>query len=595
MGQKPTRGKARRIRPQAVRYTFVPLRHLLSMKIALCQINPTVGDLAGNSERVLRYARRAADAGADLAVFPELCLTGYPPQDLLDLPSFVEDAWQAVHHVAAHAPRGLSLIVGAPIRNEDTRGKRLYNGALLLEDGQIVDAVSKTLLPTYDVFDEYRYFEPCPERKLVAFRGLRLGLHVCEDMWNNEEQAPYHLYGQNPIDELAALGPDLFVNVSASPFAVGKPRERTEIIAAACREHGVPFVYVNQVGANTELVFDGDSRVHAADGRIVRRAKRFEEDFLVWDTEETAPANGKDLSEEPEPVAQIHDALVLGIRDYVEKTGPGVFEKALVGLSGGIDSALTCALAVEALGPERVVGVTMPSKYSSKGSVKDSEALAQNLGIAFHHVSIRPAVTAFGRMLAPLFEGRPEDVTEENVQARARGVTLMAISNKFGHLLLTTGNKSEMAVGYATLYGDMSGGLAVLADVFKTEVYALARYVNDRAGRELIPRSTITKPPSAELKPGQKDQDSLPPYDVLDRILEHYVEEHQGQEAIVAATGYDPALVARIIGMVDRAEYKRRQAAPGLRVSAKAFGIGRRLPVVMQRTRVPAEATTEAR
>src|SRR5690606_10236675 len=289
---------------------------------------------------------------------------------------------------------------------------------------------------------------------------------------------------------------------------------------------------------------------------------------------------------EPEPVAQIHDALVLGIRDYVAKTGPGVFEKALVGLSGGIDSALTCALAVEALGPERVVGVTMPSRYSSEGSVTDSEALAENLGIEFHNVSIRPAVDAFRGMLAPLFEGRPEDVTEENIQARARGVTLMAISNKFGYLLLTTGNKSEMAVGYATLYGDMSGGLAVLADVFKTEVYALARYVNARAGREVIPESTLTKPPSAELRPNQTDQDSLPPYEVLDEILEHYIEEHQGLEAIATATGYDRALVERVIRMVDRSEYKRRQAAPGLRVSPKAFGVGRRLPIVMQRTRV---------
>ena len=565
------------------------------MKIALCQINPTVGDLAGNSERVLRYARRAADAGAALAVFPELCLVGYPPQDLLDHPTFVEDAWQALHWVAAHAPQGLGLLVGAPIRNEDVHGKRLYTGALLLADGAIVDAVSKTLLPTYDVFDEHRYFEPCPERKLVAFGGLRLGLHVCEDMWNHAPaDAAYRLYGPDPIDELGALGPDLFVNLSASPFALGKPRERTALIAAACREHGIPFVYVNQVGANTELVFDGDSRVHAADGRIVCRAAPFEEDFLVWDIAQTAPSDGQELGAEPAPVAQIHDALVLGIADYVRKTGPGVFEKALVGLSGGIDSAVTCALAAEALGPDRVVGVTMPSKYSSAGSVSDSAALAERLGIAFHEVSIRPAVEAFERMLAPLFEGLPEDVTEEIVQARARGVTLMALSNKFGHLLLTTGNKSEMAVGYATLYGDMSGGLAVLSDVYKTQVYALARHINARAGRALIPERTITKPPSAELRPDQVDQDSLPPYDVLDRILEAYVEEHQGPEDIVRATGYDPALVARIVRMVDRNEYKRRQAAPGLRVSDKAFGIGRRLPIVMQRTRVPADATARA-
>jgi NAD+ synthase (glutamine-hydrolysing) len=554
------------------------------MRIALCQINPTVGDLAGNARRVLDAARRAADAGAELAVFPELCLVGYPPMDLLDRPQFIADAMDAVRYVAREAPAGLGVIIGAPLPNETPVGKRLYNAALLLDGGEITAEVSKTLLPTYDVFDEYRYFEPCPERKLVEFRGLKLGLHVCEDVWNNEEAPPYHLYRRNPIDELAALGADLFVNLSASPFAVGKQAARTRLLAATCREHRLPFVYVNQVGANTELIFDGDSRVHAADGRLVVRAPSFVEDVAVWDTE--APDDGRELAGEPEAAAQIHDALVLGIRDYVEKTGPGVFDKALLGLSGGIDSAVTCALAAEALGAERVVGVTMPSAYSSSGSVSDSEALAENLGVEFHHVSIRPAVDAFRAMLAPLFAGRPEDVTEENLQARTRGVTLMALSNKFGHLLLTTGNKSEMAVGYATLYGDMNGGLAVLADVFKTEVYALARYINERAGREVIPASTITKPPSAELRPGQTDQDSLPPYDVLDRILEHYVEEHHDVDGVVQATGYDRALVEQIARLVDRAEFKRSQAAPGLRVSGKAFGSGRRLPIVMQRTRI---------
>ena len=564
------------------------------MRLALCQINPTVGDLAGNVECILAGAHRAAEAGADLAVFPELCVVGYPPQDLLDRPDFIDEVEDAVAYLATHAPPGLGLLVGAPVRNPDGAGKRLYNAALLIEGGRVVDAAYKTLLPTYDVFDEYRYFEPCLDRRVVTFRGLRLGLHLCEDMWNNEEQAPYHLYATNPIDELAALGIDLFVNISASPFALGKPEERTLLIQESCREHGVPFVYVNQVGANTELIFDGDSRVHAADGTILWHAPLFEEAFHVWDTDDRAiPMNGQ--AEAPEPIALIHDALVLGIRDYVTKTGPGVFEKALLGLSGGIDSAVTCALAVAALGPDRVVGITMPSKYSSSGSVSDSEALAANLGIAFHTITIRPAVDAFAEMLAPLFAGTTEGVAEENIQARARGVTLMAVSNKFGHLLLTTGNKSEMAVGYATLYGDMSGGLAVLSDVFKTQVYALARHINARAGRALIPENTITKPPSAELKPGQVDQDSLPPYDVLDRILLYYVEEHLGLEAIVRLTGYDRALVDRVLRMVDRNEYKRRQAAPGLRVSAKAFGVGRRLPIVMQRTRIEAvEAEREA-
>ena len=552
------------------------------MRIALCQINTVVGDLAGNVARVLRDARRAADAGADLAVFPELCVTGYPPQDLLDRPAFLDDTDAAVRQLARSLPDGLAALVGAPVRNDTPVGKRLFNSALLLDDGAVQDAVSKTLLPTYDVFDEVRYFEPCPARRVIAWRGLRLGVHVCEDMWNNEP-APYHLYAANPIDELAALGVDLFVNLSASPYAVGKPDERRGIVAASCREHGVPFVYVNQVGANTELIFDGNSQVQTAAGDLVWESALFAEDFYVWDTD----AELATIDARPENVtAEIHDALVLGIRDYVWKTGDGVFEKALVGLSGGIDSAVTCALAVEALGPERVVGVTMPSAYSSSGSVDDSRQLAEATGIEFHEVSIRPAVDAFGAMLAPLFAGTDEGVAEENVQARARGLTLMAISNKFGHLLLTTGNKSEMAVGYATLYGDMSGGLAVLSDVFKEEVYRIAEHINARAGRDLIPRNTITKPPSAELKPGQVDADSLPPYAVLDAILLRYVEHHQAPDRIADETGYELALVERIARLVDRNEYKRRQAAPGLRISSKAFGSGRRLPIVMQRTRL---------
>ena len=564
------------------------------MRIALCQINPTVGDLAGNADRVLRDARRAADEGADLAVFPELCVTGYPPQDLLDRPDFLDDVDEAVAFLARQAP--VALLVGAPVRNDTPVGKRLFNAALLLDGGGVVGEASKTLLPTYDVFDEHRYFEASPNRRVIEWRGLRMGVHVCEDMWNNEggeasgtgADGRTHLYAANPIDELAALGIDLFVNLSASPYATGKPAERRRLIRESCREHGVPFVYVNQVGANTELVFDGDSQVQSADGGVLWHGTPFEEDFTVWDTDAPGDPVGADGPEaNPADVtAEIHDALVLGVRDYVAKTGDGVFEKALVGLSGGIDSAVTCALAVEALGADRVVGITMPSAYSSAGSVDDSRQLADALGIEFHEVSIRPAVDAFAGMLAPLFHETEPDVAEENVQARARGVTLMAVSNKFGHLLLTTGNKSEMAVGYATLYGDMSGGLAVLSDVFKTEVYRVAEHVNARAGRELIPRSTITKPPSAELRPGQVDQDSLPPYEVLDAILLRYIERHDSPTAIARELGYDLALVERIARMVDRNEYKRRQAAPGLRVSSKAFGVGRRVPIVMRRTAV---------
>ena len=567
------------------------------MRIALCQINTTVGDLAGNAARILRDARRAAEEGADLAVFPELCVTGYPPQDLLDRPAFLDDVDAAVAYLAREAP--LAMFIGAPVRNDTPVGKRLFNSVLLLDGGEVQAEVSKTLLPTYDVFDEYRYFEPCPDRHVVKWRGIRMGVHVCEDMWNNGggetsgtgAEGRTHLYAANPIDELAALGIDLFVNLSASPYAIGKPAERRDLIHESCREHGVPFVYVNQVGANTELVFDGDSQVQSAGGEVLWHAALFEEDFYVWDSDASHdPAHlgesAAGVTEAEEVTAQIHDALVLGIRDYVAKTGDGVFDKALIGLSGGIDSAVTCALAVEALGADRVVGVTMPSAYSSSGSVDDSHVLAENLGIAFHNVSIRPAVDAFEQMLAPLFAGTEPDVAEENIQARSRGLTLMALSNKFRYLLLTTGNKSEMGVGYATLYGDMSGGLAVLSDVFKMEVYRIAEYINAQAGRDLIPRNTITKPPSAELRPGQVDQDSLPPYPVLDEILLRYVERHQSPARIASETGYDRALVDRIARMVDRNEYKRRQAAPGIRVTSKAFGVGRRIPIVMQRTAV---------
>ncbi len=562
------------------------------MKIALCQINPTVGDLEGNAAKVIRFAKRASVRGVDLAVFPELCVTGYPPLDLLESSAFMDDVEAAVARIAAEVPQEIGVLIGAPVRNPEPVGKRLFNAALLFEGGQKVAEVHKVLLPTYDVFDEYRYFEPGDACRPVPFRGVRLGLHVCEDMWNNEEHAAVHLYDANPIDALAEAGADLYVNISASPFALGKHAARNAVIAESCREHGLPFVLVNQVGANTEIVFDGDSRVHAADGTRILCAPSFEEALLVWDTE----ADTALCPMRHEPTEDLHDALVLGIRDYFEKTG--AFEKALVGLSGGIDSAVTCALAVAALGAERVVGVTMPSKYSSSGSVEDSRTLAGNLGIAFHEVPIVPAVDAFATMLAPLFEGTDAGVAEENVQARARGVTLMAVSNKFGYLLLTTGNKSEMAVGYATLYGDMSGGLAVLSDVFKTQVYALAHFINERinerAGHALIPEATITKPPSAELRPGQQDSDSLPPYEVLDLILQLYVEELLDLREIVQRTGFAPGLVAKILGMVDRNEYKRRQAAPGLRVSTKAFGHGRRIPIVMRRTRsLPHAATAD--
>lgn len=576
------------------------------MRLALCQFNPTVGDLGGNATKILAFTGRAAEKGADLAIFPELCITGYPPMDLLDRPAFIADAQAALRHIRQNAPRGLGLIVGLPVWNEDNVGKRLHNVAILIDDRNEVGRAVKALLPTYDVFDESRHFEPAKQCGVLSFRGTKLGLHVCEDLWNSGALATAeravaglrrvrrqaggafnHLsrpYTKDPIDELAEQGARLFINISASPFSTGHQEERARLIAESSREHNIPFVYVNQVGANTELVFDGDSRIHAPDGKTIQRTKSFEEDLLLWDTDDLEPS-GKNLEEEKPAVEQIREALVLGIRDYVKKTGDDVFPKALVGLSGGIDSAVTCALAVEALGPERVVGVTMPSTYSSSGSIDDSGALAKNLGLELHEVPITPAMDAFDEMLESLFEGTEAGTAEENIQARTRGVILMAISNKFGYLLLSTSNKSEAAVGYTTLYGDMSGGLAVISDVFKTEVYDLAEHINERADREIIPKNILTKPPSAELRPGQLDQDSLPPYDVLDTILERYIEEQLDAQAIIDETKLDEALVHRIVAMVDQNEYKRRQAPPGLRVSSKAFGVGRRLPIVMRRSR----------
>ena len=547
------------------------------MRIAVAQINPTVGDLKGNSEKIIDEAHRARRQGADLVVFSELCVTGYPPQDLLENRFFIEAVQRTLDHIAHDVPQDMGVIVGAPLPNNGPVGRRAFNAAVLYEGGEEIAVVHKTLLPTYDIFDEHRYFEPETTRSVVEWRGLRIGLHICEDMWNTQQQDTYHLYHEEPVGELAAQGADLFINISASPFSIGKHSHRNELIGHICEQHERPFIFANQVGANTEVIFDGDSRIHGADGTRLMCAQSFEEDLLLWDMDDQhAPCPMRH-----DDVADLHDALLLGIRDYYEKTG--IFEKALVGLSGGIDSAVTCALAAEALGPENVVGVTMPSEISSEGSVSDSERLAKNLGITFHRIPIKPAVDAFNEeMLAELFEGTEFGVTEENIQARSRGVTLMALSNKFGHLLLTTGNKSEMAVGYVTLYGDLNGGLAVLSDVLKTRVYELANYINTQAGTDLIPQSVIDKPPSAELSPDQKDTDSLPPYDTLDPILARYIEEKKELETIVEETGIDRTLVHDILHMVDRNEYKRRQAPPGLRVSSKAFGIGRRLPIVMQ-------------
>jgi NAD+ synthetase len=550
------------------------------MRIALAQINPTVGDIPRNAEKIVRFTADAVRQGARLVVFPELSVTGYPPKDLLLKPQFVADNLRAVQEIAARIDPAVEVVVGYAERNERPVGRPLHNAVAVLRGGKVVSRHFKTLLPTYDVFDESRYFEPGPvseTENLVRIGApdaqLTAGLTICEDLWNDEKLIPRRLYHQNPIADLHAAGAELLLNASASPFVVGKHEFRIELFGSQVKHFGRPLVYVNQVGGNDELVFDGNSCAFDAKGRLVAQAKDFEEDLLVVDL-----PNGSTAARTEQPasgVESIHKALVLGLRDYVQKCG---FKSVVLGLSGGIDSALTAALAVAALGPDRVVGVAMPSRFSSDHSVNDAARLAENLGIEFHLVPIKSIHDEYEKTLAPVFAGTERDVTEENLQARVRGALLMAFSNKFNHLLLTTGNKSEVAVGYCTLYGDMCGGLGVISDVPKTTVYALSTFVNEKAGRELIPRNTITKPPSAELRPNQTDQDSLPPYDVLDAILYRYVEEEKSAAQIVAE-GFDSATVSRVVKLIDRSEYKRRQMPPGLKVTSRAFGFGRRMPI----------------
>ncbi len=541
------------------------------MRVALAQINPVVGDVVGNAERIVDRIRAAAGLGASLVVFPELAVAGYPPRDLLLKPRFVEANVRAVGRIA-EACTETAALVGFVEPNADAVGRRLRNAAAYCAGGRVRQVAHKSLLPTYDVFDEQRYFEPGPAVTLVEHEGVRLGLSICEDLWNDEQLVGRRIYHAEPIEQLAQAGARCVINLSASPYTEGKPLFRTRLFGEQARRHKLPIVFVNQVGGNDELVFDGGSAVFDAEGRVIARAKSFEEDLLIVDPD--AAGAGR-LEPVPEGIAGVHDALVLGTRDYVRKCG---FEHVVVGLSGGIDSAVTAAIAAAALGPGAVTGVAMPSRYSSEHSQQDAAAVAANLGIAFKTIPIGPVHEAFEGHLRAWFEGRPADVTEENLQARIRGNLLMALSNKFGWLLLTTGNKSELAVGYCTMYGDMCGGLAVISDVPKTMVYALAEHVNARAGREIIPTSTLTKPPSAELRPDQTDQDSLPPYDVLDAILERYVTLEKSMDEIIAE-GFDAETVRRVIRLIDVNEYKRKQAAPGLKVTSRAFGVGRRMPI----------------
>ena len=540
------------------------------MKIALGQINPTVGDFAGNAAKIVEFSHQAQANGAGLILFPELSVCGYPPRDLVERPSFLARNRESVERIAAQT-QGISVICGLVTPADSETGKSAMNSAALLQDGKVAFVQSKMLLPTYDVFDEMRNFAPARSQSLFPFCGNRMALTICEDAWNDKLFWPKRLYTVDPIEALIRTGGNFVLNISASPFWIGKRELRRDMLVSIARQHKVPVAMVNQVGGNDSLLFDGSSIVLNAEGKVIAQGLSFEEDLIFFDSKTLTG----DLHEQIEgEEASVYAALVLGTRDYMRKCG---FEKAIVGLSGGIDSALTAVIAADAVGPENVIGVGMPGPYSSPGSIDDARELAKNLGIRFELLSINQVVDAYRQTLQEVFAGLKEDVTEENIQSRARGTLLMALSNKLGAIVLSTGNKSELGVGYCTLYGDMVGGLAIISDVPKTLVYRLSHYVNSR--RLAIPPATLEKPPSAELRPNQKDSDSLPPYEVLDTILEEYVEDSHTAEQISADHGYDLALVQKVIRMVDRAEYKRQQAAPGLKISPKAFGSGRRFPI----------------
>ena len=550
---------------------------LSPLKIALLQLNSTIGAFAANRQKLVSAYLAACAQGAEFVLAPELFLCGYPPRDLLQRADFIDANLTALAETA-QSVGAVPLCVGYVARHPDRPGRGLRNSAAVLQKGAIIWRTHKSLLPTYDVFDEDRYFEPAQALQPFAFQGRKLGITICEDIWNDEDFWPERLYRRDPVKELIAQGADMILNLSASPWCEGKERTRLAMLQRIARDEHVPLVQVNLVGANDELIFDGHSVALNAQGDVLARGPGFAEDILVVDLA-AMPAPGQ--ADFPGREQLLHGALTLGIRDYVHKCG---FKSVLIGLSGGIDSALVATLAAHALGPENVRGVAMPARYSSTGSLSDAAALARNLGIRYEVLPIEPVFQAVESQLAGVFAGTKPNEAEENIQSRLRGLTLMALANKFGALVLTTGNKSEMAVGYCTLYGDMNGALAPIADVLKTDVYQIARWVNRE--REIIPADSINKPPSAELRPGQKDQDSLPPYEILDAILDLYVVKNLGQGEI-DSRGFAAAVVNDVVNKINFSEYKRRQAAPGLKVSPRAFGMGRRIPVA-QKFRTPA-------
>lgn len=543
------------------------------MKIAIAQLNYHIGNFPLNTSKIIDHIGKAKAGGADLVVFTELSVTGYYPHDLLERKEFIEQAEEALTQIAQHCV-GIAAVVGGPRINPEPRGKKLFNSAFFMYDGAIQHIVNKSLLPTYDIFDEYRHFEPNKTFSVFEFKGKKLAITICEDLWDEQETqnefGREKLYQISPLKELSALNPDLVVNLSASPFSYNQENFRKNILVKNAIKYNLPIIYANQVGAHTELVFDGGSVFLNGKGEIVEELKYFEEDFRIIDTESSA----RNLQPQTDYIEKIYEALILGIRDYFGKMG---FKRATLGLSGGIDSALVLVLAAEALGKENVRVLLMPSQYSSDHSITDAVQLAKNLDIQYEIIPIQPMVDRFGESLSEVFAGLKSDITEENIQARTRGILLMAISNKFGHILLNTTNKSECAVGYGTLYGDMNGGLSVLGDVYKTDVFKMAKWINRE--REIIPVNTIVKPPSAELRPDQKDTDSLPDYSILDQILFDYIELNLSPAEIIAK-GFDEATVLRTVKMVNTNEYKRFQAPPILRVSSKAFGFGRRMPLV---------------